>query len=51
LFDPFKEQLDLPATFIDERNGQCGETEVIGQKDQVDLTSENWAIENETLAG
>ena len=34
LLDPFEEQLDAPATFIDECNGQCGETEVVGQKDQ-----------------
>ena len=34
LLDPFEEQLDLPAAFVDERNGQCWETEVVGQKDQ-----------------
>ena len=34
LFDPFEEQLDLPPAFVDERNSQCWETEVVGQKNQ-----------------
>jgi hypothetical protein len=32
LFDPFEEQLDLPAPFVDRCDDLCGQIEVIGQK-------------------
>ena len=35
LFDPFEEQLDLPATTIKIGNGQCGQIEIVGQKNQM----------------
>src|SRR5262245_31118085 len=34
LFDPFEEQLDLPSAAVELRNGQRGQGEVVGQKDQ-----------------
>lgn len=33
LFDPFEEQLDLPAATIELSEGQRGQIEVVGQKD------------------
>lgn len=35
LFDPPKEQLDLPATFVELSNGQRGKNNIIGQKGQM----------------
>ena len=32
LFDPFKEQLNLPAAFVRRANAQCRDGEVVGQK-------------------
>ena len=39
LFDPFEEELDLPAGFVELADGQRGQIELIGQEDQalVDL--------------
>lgn len=34
LLDPFEEQLDLPATFVERGNRQGGQRRVVGQKDQ-----------------
>lgn len=34
LLDPFEEQFDLPAPFVDRCDDLCGQIEVIGQKDQ-----------------
>ena len=35
LFDPFEEQLDLPATAIQLRDGQWRQREVVGQENQL----------------
>ena len=35
LFDPFEEQLDLPAATIKLRDGQRRQVEIVGQEDQV----------------
>ena len=35
LFDPFEEQLDLPATFEEQSNRQCRQNKVVCQKDKV----------------
>ena len=34
LLDPFEEQLDLPSTFVELCDGQGGQHEVVGKKDQ-----------------
>ena len=34
LLDPFEEQLNLPALFVDRRNGGGAEAKMIGEKDQ-----------------
>jgi len=34
LFDPFEEQLDLPATFEEQSNRQCWQDKVVCQKDK-----------------
>lgn len=34
LLDPFEEQLDLPAAFVDGRDGYGGQAEMVGQKDE-----------------
>ena len=34
LLDPFKEQLDLPATFVEVGDAQGGQVEVIGEEDE-----------------
>jgi hypothetical protein len=34
LLDPFEEQLDLPAAFVEPCNGQCRQGEVVGQEDE-----------------
>ena len=34
LFDPAEEQLDLPAAAVDGGDDQCGQGEVVGQKDE-----------------
>ena len=34
LFDPLEEQLHPPAALVELGDGQCGQVEVIGQKDQ-----------------
>ena len=34
LFDPFEEKFDLPATLVELRDGQGGDIEIVGQKDQ-----------------
>jgi hypothetical protein len=34
LFDPFEEQLDLPAAFVQSGNGQGRQGRVVGQEDQ-----------------
>ena len=35
LLDPFEEQFDFPAGFVNLANDQGGEGEVIGQKDKI----------------
>src|ERR1039458_4361697 len=35
LLDPFEEQLHLPTALVEQGDGQGGEREVVGQKDQV----------------
>ena len=37
LFDPFEEQLDLPATFEKQSNRQGWQDEVVRQKDQATM--------------
>ena len=32
LFDPFEEQFDLPTGFVELRDGQCRQGEVVGQE-------------------
>ena len=32
LFDPFEEQLDLPAAFVEFGNGECRQGEVVGEE-------------------
>ena len=32
LFDPLKEEFDLPATLVDRRNSQSRQVEMVGQK-------------------
>ena len=34
LLDPFEEQLDLPAAFVDFGNGERWQREIVGQEDQ-----------------
>ena len=34
LFDPFEEQFDLPAEFVEPGNRQSGRSKVVGEKDQ-----------------
>ena len=34
LFDPFEEQLDLPAAFVQSRDRQGGQDRVVGQEDE-----------------
>jgi hypothetical protein len=37
LLDPFEEQLDLPAAFVESRHGQCREREVVRQEHEPPL--------------
>ena len=34
LLDPLEEELDIPPAFVDGRDHQCGQCEIVGQKDQ-----------------
>ena len=34
LLDPFEEQLDLPSLFVERRDCESGEQEIVGQKDE-----------------
>ncbi len=34
LFDPFEEKFDLPPAFVKLRNGQRGQIEIVGEKDE-----------------
>jgi hypothetical protein len=33
-FKPFEEELDSPARFVKQRDGECGQVEVVGEKNQ-----------------
>ncbi len=46
LFDPFEEQLDLPAAFVQSGNGQGRQGSVVGQEDQSLLGC--WVLELDT---
>jgi len=35
LFDPFEEQFDAPAQAVELRDGESGQDEIVGQKDQI----------------
>ena len=37
LFDPFEEQLDLPAGLVEQTDSECREVEIVSQEDQCTL--------------
>src|SRR3974390_2148480 len=52
LFDPFEEQFDAPAQAVELRDGESGQDEIVGQKDQIfsalgifELDPAQWCVE------
>jgi len=38
LLDPFEKQLDLPATLVQLRNGECAQGKIVGEKNQLAMS-------------